>query len=40
MKLSRNYLIAALVLIALYLMFFRAAPSGYAQRPRRVMSRA
>ena len=27
---SRNYLIAALLLIALYLMFFRARASGYA----------
>lgn len=30
MKLSRNYLIAALLIIALYLMFFRARASGYA----------
>jgi len=30
MKFSRNYLIAALLLIALYLMFFRARASGYA----------
>jgi len=30
MKLSRNYLIAVLLLIALYLMFFRARASGYA----------
>ena len=27
---SRNYLIAALLLITLYLMFFRARASGYA----------
>ena len=30
MKMSRNYLIAALIMIALYLMFFRARASGYA----------
>lgn len=42
---SRNYLIAALLLIALYLMFFRARASGYAySSPKstsdRLMSRA
>ena len=30
MKMSRNYLIAALLLIALYLMFSRVKASGYS----------
>ena len=30
MKLSRDYLIAALVLVVLYLMFMRPQESGYA----------
>lgn len=37
---SRNYLIVAQLLIALYLMFFRARASGYAPRGQRTESEA